>query len=118
VATVPPIVTGAELVAWLGGAPDPAFCDLIASAVSDGIAVMVDPLPVDDAGAPVGDWSDAVKVAGRDAGARVFKATRAPGGGYAMDEFTSTVEFAVTSALFRRYDGLLAPVRAVGGMIG
>lgn len=116
--TDPPIVTGAELVAHLAGNPDPAACDQIASATSDALAVEVDPPDVlaDGTVDPAFVWPDYVRRAGLMAAADVYKAGAAPGGGYAMDEFT-TVEFRVTSNWLRKYEALYNPHRAIGGMV-
>ena len=116
--SIPPIVDPDALAAYLKGSPDPALVALCAGAASEAIAAVVDPLPVDDGGAPVGVWSDGVTLAGMGVAADAYKSLSALGGGYQMDELTMSDAFRIVSTLLRRYEAFYNPARAVGGMIG
>lgn len=114
--TTPPIITGDELAAWLKGTPDLTLCELCASAASDAVAAVIDPPP-----SPLPDgwvWADGARLAGLGVGGGAYKHLTAPGGGYQLDEVTYTDVFAVTSVALRKYSAFLAPLSAVGTMIG
>ena len=114
--STPPIVTGAELATFLGGAPNAAVCDLCAGAASEALSALV-VLDLDDQGAPL-PWSDGVRLAGMGVAADAYKSLSAPGGGYQMDELTTADAYRIVSTLLRRYEPFYNPTRAVGGMVG
>ena len=114
--SAPPIVTGAELAAFLGGTPNAALVELCAGAASEALFAIVD-LYVDDAGDPL-PWPDGVRLAGIGVAADAYKSLSAPGGGYQMDELTTAEAFRIVSTLLRRYEPFYNPSRAVGGMVG
>ena len=115
--STPPIITGEELAAFLKGTPDPALCALCAGAASEALEALVDQYLDEVTGEPL-PWSDGVRLAGTGVAADAYKSLSAPGGGYQMDEFTSTDVFRIVSTLLRRYEPFYNPTRAVGGMIG
>lgn len=108
------IVSGAELAAHLGGNADANLCDLCAAAASAAVGAVVDPLDTSD---PTAVWPDAVRLVGLEVAAEQYKAASAPGGGFQMDEFT-TSGFHLTGTQLRKYEPVLAPFRAIGGMVG
>ena len=109
----PPLVTGAQLIAYLGGPVDPVLAEVIAAAVSVAVAALVDPFdPV------VGEWPPGPSAAALAAAGDVWKSFAAPGGGYQLDDSYATNVYQITSNVLRRYTALLNPNRAVGGMVG
>lgn len=106
------IITGADLADHLGGAPDVALCDLLAGAISETLAALVDP-PTDPAPWPYGTRSAALM-----AGADMYKAATGTGGGYQLDATSYTDAFRMTPTFLRRYESLFATNRAVRGMAG
>lgn len=106
------IITGTELAEHLGGTPDPALCDLLASAISDTLAALVD-TPIDP-----DPWPDGTRSAGLMAGADMYKAATGTGGGYQLDATSYTDAFRMTPTFLHRYLPLFAPNRAVRGMAG
>jgi hypothetical protein len=109
----PPLVTAAELIAYLDGPVDPVLAELVAEAVSAAVAAVVDPYDPLVAAWPPGPRAAALAVAGD-----VWKSFAAPGGGYQMDDTYATNVYSITSTVLRRYTVLLNPNRAVGGMVG
>lgn len=109
----PPLVTAAELIAYLDGPVDPVLAELIAEAVSAAVAAVVDPYdPL------VGAWPPGPRAAALGVAGDVWKSFAAPGGGYQLDDNYATNVYAITSTVLRRYTVLLNPNRAVGGMVG
>jgi hypothetical protein len=93
---------------------------LCAAAADEAIRVVVDQ-PLVDADGNVDDdfeWPAGVRFAGLGVAGDAYKSASAPGGGYQLDEFTTTDLFAITSTLVRRYEPFYNPARAVGGMVG
>jgi hypothetical protein len=107
-----PIVSGPELAAHLGGQPDAGLCDLIAQAVSEMVAAVVD-APVDP-----DPWPASTRTVGLMAAADTYKAATGTGGGYQLDATSYTDVYRLSSTILRRYEPVLAAQRAVGGMIG
>lgn len=107
-----PIITGAELAAHLGGQPDAALCDLIASAMSAVIGAAMD-TPAE--GEP---WWDEVRTSALMAGADTYKAATGTGGGYQLDAASYTDVYRMNATYLRRYEPLWSTHRAIGGMIG
>lgn len=115
--STPPIVTGDELAAFLKGAPDLTLCDLCAGAASEALFALVDAYVDEVTGDPL-PWSDGVRLAGIGVAADAYKSLSAPGGGYQMDELTTSDAFRIVSTLLRRYEPFYNPSRAVGGLVG
>lgn len=113
---VPPIVDPAVLTAWLGGVPNPDVVALCAAAADEAVRAVVDPPPAD--APPEWVWPSGVSLAGLGVAGDTYKALSAPGGGYALDDVVFTDAFKLTSALLRKYEPLINPERAVGGMVG
>ena len=108
------IVDGSDLAAHLGGAADPALCNLCAAAGSAAVEAVVDPLDPDDVAAV---WPDEIRLVALDVAAEHYKAASAPGGGFQMDEFIAA-NWRLTGTQLRKYEPVLAAHRAVGGMVG
>lgn len=113
---MPPILAAEDLAQLLGPQADIGLCEVIAPAVSDAVAAVVDapPDPLPDGWV----WPAGVTATGIGVGTDVYKSLVSPGGGFQMDEFTATDAYRITSVILRRYEPLYNPVRAVKGMIG
>lgn len=106
------IITGAELAEWLGGNPPAGQTDLIAAAISEVLAGLVDN-PAE--GEP---WPAAVTFSAYGAGADMFKAATGTGGGYQLDANSFTDVYRMTPTFLRRYEPLWGSARRVKGMVG
>jgi hypothetical protein len=113
---VPPIVDPGVLAAYLKGTPDPELVALCAAAASETVAALVDPPPPDADDSYV--WPSGVTLAGLGIASDAFKTLSAQGSGYALDEYSYTDTFVVTSSIARKYEPFYNPARAVGGMVG
>ena len=107
-----PIIDGPALADHLGGSPDPELCAVLAEAVSEALAALV------DTPAETDPWPAGTRSAGLMAGADLYKAATGTGGGYQLDASTYTVDYRMTATFLRRYESLLGTNRAVGGMAG
>ena len=107
-----PIITGDDLADRLGGTPNPETVALLAEAASNMVAALVtmpadpDPWPAEVTGAALG------------VGADLYKAATGTGGGYQLDATSYTDVYRMTATFLRRYEPMLATVRATGGMAG
>ena len=112
----PPIVDPVALGALLGGNPSAELVTLCADTASAAVGALVDG-PPDDA-PPEWVWPANVTAVGLGVAGDVYKSLTAPGAGYQLDASTFLDASRITSALMKRYEALLNPSRAVGGMVG
>jgi hypothetical protein len=112
----PPICDPVALGALLGGNPAAELVALCADASSAAVAAVVDAPPVD--APPEWVWPANVTWVGLAIGGDLYKQVTAPGAGYQLDASTFLDASRITSALMKKYETILNPNRAVGGMVG
>lgn len=115
---LPPIIDGPALAKYLGGVPNADLCDLVASTVSDALAVLVVAPAETEAPDPPAVWPNGIITAALSIAGRVYKDMTATGGSVQLDADTAIEVFSITSNVMRRSEAFYVRWRETGTMIG